>query len=496
VTFFPAHFAPTLRRSGFALLALLCSAVLPTVARAQEKPKLQERFYLTDKVAEELGKIRPLVDAKKWDEALVVIDGLIKTAAPKSYDLVNLSYYKYLYLSYKNEYSQAIEPLETAVTLCEQFHYFENTVETELTQTLAQLYLLESQTKGIKPEQQKLCYSKAAHYADQFIQLTPNPTADNYFVYAQILYYAAMATPDKTDMEMLKKSQVQIEKGLLTVTHPKEQHWQILYGILIQQGDYVRAGEIVELLAKQFPNSKNYWPQLQNIYINLGANEKDTQKSLEYSIRAIITMERAQALGQLNTPKDNFALVAQYYNIGQFERVSELLQTGLRNGSIENLQPNWEYLATSYQQINKEQQAIEALKEAETHFPKAGSLHFQIAQIYSQTDKLDLAYNEAVKALEIGNIDKPGAIYCLMSYWAFDLHKYDEALVAVNKALGYPEGPKDPQIPRLKGAIQEAINERDRAKGPAEDQSKQPSAGQKQQPEPKKQPELKQSKSL
>jgi predicted Zn-dependent protease len=349
---------------------------------------------------------------------------------------------------------------------------------------------LESQAKGLKPEQQKLYYSKSAHYAEQLINRSPNPTADNYFTYVQVLYYSAVSTPEKIDMDLLKKSQVQAEKALLMVTHPKEQLWGMLNAIMLQQGDYVRCAEIVELLVKLFPNNKTYWLQLQQFYLSLGVNEKDSKKALEYNIRAIVTMERAQALGQLITPRDNFILVSRYYDIGQFGRVSELLQAGLRNGSIENLQQNWEILAVAFQQINKELKAIEALKEAETHFPKAGSLHYLISQIYYGMDNQEQAYNEAMKALEVGNIEKPGAIYCSLTYLAYNLAKYDEALVAVNKALEYPEGKKDPQIPRLKGVIQNAIKERDFAQGTPPDQAQQPPAGQ------KKQPEAKQSKGL
>jgi tetratricopeptide (TPR) repeat protein len=496
VTFFPAHFALALRRSRFALLALFCAAVLPAVPGAQEPPKQQEHFYLNDKVSEGLGKIKALNDAKNGDEALAALDALMKTAEPSSYDYAFMCTVKFQFLLAKGDNAQAIEPMETALTLSRQHHYLEESVELDIMQYLAQVYLIESQAKGVKPDQQKLYYSKAAQYAESIIQRNPKLTGDNYFLYAQVLYYWAMATPEKVDTELLKKSQAQIEKALLMTTHPKEQLWVMLNGLLIQQGDYVRSGEIVELLVKQSPNNKTYWQQLQTIYMTLGMNEKDSKKALEYNIRAIVTMERAQALGQLNTPKDNFTLVGTYFNIGQFERVAELLQTGLRNGSIENDQKNWEYLAVAYQQINRETKAIEALKEAETHFPKAGSLHFQIALIYFQLDKSGQAYDEAMKALELGNVEKPGDIYSHLAYWAFELAKYDEALVAANKALEYPEGKKDAQLLRLKGAIQDAIKERDFLKGSPPDQPQQPSAGQKKQPEPGKQPEIKQPKSL
>ena len=480
MTFFPARFALALHRSRFALLALFCSAVLPVVAHAQgSEPSKQEKFYLSDNISEELGKIRPLADAKKWDEALAMIDGLLKTVAPTSFDYVSLCTYKFQFLLNKGDNSAAIEPMETALNLSRQFHYLEPSIELEITQYLTQLYLLESQAKGLKPELQKQYYSKSAQYAEQVIKLTPAPTADNYFLYAQVLYYWTMSTPEKIDGEMLKKAQAQVEKALLTVAHPKEQLWQMLNGILIQQTEYVRAGEIMELLVKQYPNNKTYWGQLQQIYLTLAANEKDTQKALEYSIRAIVTTERAQALGQLNTPKDNFNIVGVYINIGQYERAAELLQAGLRNGAIDNEQKNWEYLAMCYQQLSKELKAIDILKEATTHFPKSGALHFQIAQLYAQIDKADQAYSEATKALELGNVEKPGAIYCALSYWAFDQGKYDEALIVVNKAFEYPEGKKDPQLPRVKTAILDAIKERDFFKGAGQDQSKQPAAGQK-----------------
>ena len=238
MTFFSAHFPLAVRLSRVGLLALLGSVVLPISTQAQDAPKPQEKFYVSDKVAEELGKIRPIAEAKRWDEALAMVDALIKTSAPNSFDVVTLCNYKFQFLLNKGDNAAAIEPMETSLNLSRQFHYLEPSIELEITQYLAQIYLLESQAKGIKPEQQKQYYSKAAQYAEQVIQRTAAPTSDNYFLYAQVLYYWAMATPEKVDMELMKKAQVQVEKALLMSTRPKEQLWQMLNGILIQQTDY------------------------------------------------------------------------------------------------------------------------------------------------------------------------------------------------------------------------------------------------------------------
>jgi len=44
-------------------------------------------------------------------------------------------------------------------------------------------------------------------------------------------------------------------------------------------------------------------------------------------------MERAQELGLMKTPKDNYNLVTMYYNAGQFGKATDLLYSGLKDGS-------------------------------------------------------------------------------------------------------------------------------------------------------------------
>jgi hypothetical protein len=57
--------------------------------------------------------------------------------------------------------------------------------------------------------------------------------------------------------------------------------------------------------------------------------------------------------------------------------------------------------------------------------------------------------------------DKTWQAWSLMAYISFtELQKYDEALEAVNKALSYPESKKDPQLPKIKVAIEQAIKDR------------------------------------
>jgi tetratricopeptide (TPR) repeat protein len=179
-------------------------------------------------------------------------------------------------------------------------------------------------------------------------------------------------------------------------------------------------------------------------------------------------MERAQALGLMQTPKDNYNLVTMYYNAGQFGKATDLLYSGLKSGAIESDLKNWQLLAYSYQQIGRDAQAIAVLKEAGTAFP-SGQIEFQIGQIYSQMDnKTAEAYAYYSKAVAKGGLEKPHSAYMFLAYTAFELEKFDEALAAINKTIASPDGQKDAQAPRLKQAIEDAVKEREALKPTAE----------------------------
>jgi tetratricopeptide (TPR) repeat protein len=153
--------------------------------------------------------------------------------------------------------------------------------------------------------------------------------------------------------------------------------------------------------------------------------------------------------------------------VGQFGKATEILHSGLRDNSIESEQRNWELLASSYQQVDKPFQAIEALTEGAKHFPKSGQLDYQIAMIYYGLNKSEDAYKHLQTATTKGNLDKPGSVYGFMAYVCWELGKFPEAKVAVEKALTYPDAQKDTQLPKLKQAIEDAIREHEAAKANA-----------------------------
>ena len=100
------------------------------------------------------------------------------------------------------------------------------------------------------------------------------------------------------------------------------------------------------------------------------------------------------------------------------------------------------------------------LTEGAKHFPRSGQLDYQAAQVYYSLNKAAEAYKALMVATTKGHLEKPASVYGFVGYVAWELGKLEEALEAVNKALSLPDSKKDEQLPKLKSAIQDALNQR------------------------------------
>jgi tetratricopeptide (TPR) repeat protein len=451
-------------KGRLALLLVLAFAA-PLAVRAAEPPQLAE------KTSEELNKLKPLTDEKNWDGALALLDSLQTTVGPTTFDFAVIADIKGKIYMQKGDYAKAIEPFEAAVRLGDAYNYFDERDIAEKVSYLYQLYYQEA-TSTKSPTLQQQYFTKALDYVTRWSDSHVGRTApeaqrqEANLLKASMLYNQAIINPDKVDKVLLQKAQVAIENGLLSSPRPKDTFYVLLLATYQQELNYLKAAEILELLVKQFPTKKDYWAQLIATYNNLAIN-KDEDISRKFNIRAIVTIERAQALGFNRTQKDNFNLVGIYINLGQYGKATELLYAGLKNGSIESTQRNWDYLASSYQQVDKPYQAIDVLKESSRHFPKIGQIDFEIAQIYYRLDKSADAYNYLESAVAKGHLERASSVYNFLAYTAFELRHFDKALEAVNKAIATSDDKHDTQLPRLKQAIEDSIKENAQAAAPA-----------------------------
>lgn len=451
---------------GFTLLTVLLAVVTSQLAAQAPQPGGQKQPpSISEKTSEAFSKLRPLQETQNYKGMLEVLDKV--EFKPNGYDEALILDMKAKIFAMTNQFSKAIGPWERAIELSDKYQYFSEKQTLDTVSLLAQLYGQEGSTTKV-PAQQQQYFSKAITYFRRFIKGTKNPTPETMMAYASILYYRATADQNKPDQILLKEAREVVERGLTASIKPKDGFYQLLLTLQQQQNDLVGSAEILELLLEQNPSKKDFWQLLMASYLQLSDKEgkKNATVGREYLIRAIVTCERAQALGHMKTPKDSMNLVSLYLMANQFTRGTELLYTGMKSGSIESEPGNWQVLGRYYLEANMNTRAIEVLREAAQLFPKNGEIELQIAQIHIQMENNKEALRHAKMAAEKGNFErtKPFSVYYLIAYTAYDMGEIDEAKAAVERAGQFEESKRDAQFPRLKGVIDEAIAERDARK--------------------------------
>jgi tetratricopeptide (TPR) repeat protein len=367
-------------------------------------------------------------------------------------------------LAGKDQWAKAVESMEASLKLSDANRYFDKNKTLEMLLFLAQVSYQEATTIKV-PALQQQYLTKASDFFKRWLKDTPKATPEISAFYATILLQQAVSDPKNVNRDLLKQARTEVDKLFRTSIRPKEQLYFLLLAILQQENDTARAAEVLELIVKQFPTKKDYWPQLWATYLNL-ASDKDETKARENFVRAINTVERAQAQGFMNTSKDNFNLVSLYIQVNQFGKATDLLYAGLKSGAIENDAKNWVYLGYYYLQINRNQDALKVLQEATKLFPNNGQFDLQIGEIYRQEEKMKEARIHYREALRRGGLERPYSVHTLLANVSYELEDFDEAMksIAQAEALSDPKKEKDAYLARLKEAVQSAINEREAAK--------------------------------
>jgi tetratricopeptide (TPR) repeat protein len=418
---------------------------------------------LSDAVGDALGKLRPLIDAKDWAGAQKLVDDLIPTVQPDSYDLAVLLDTKARLLIQANDYTNSLPVLQQALEISDRHHFNDTAKEMEDLSLLSQLYYQAAGNSKTPKDEQLDDYSKAISYIERWFALSTKPSEETSIYYASVLYNEALAiNGEHPDPDLVQKTQDVVLKALKISIHPRDNLYLLLLATLQQQGKNAEAAEVLEYMLKLNPANKSFWPELVSFYVNLAqTSEKSTDDFRKYYIRAINALERAQALGYMTTPKDNFLLFTFYYDTAQFGTAADLLYQGLTTGTIAGDFNNWELLSTAYQQINQEFKAVDVLKQAAEKFPENGNVDSQIAQIYLGLDRNEDAYTYEKLAVDTGNLDRAWVVYNTLAYLAFELGKLDESKAAIDKAIELKGGTPDRQSISLRNAINEAISERD-----------------------------------
>lgn len=443
-----------------AILATAIALGVTSGAYAQDGAPRQ-RPQLNDKTIEALGKLDPLVKAQKWSEVMALIDGALPNAGPTSFDRVQLLDIKARIYLQTDDLVKGADAMEAAFKIADQFGYWEEKTLLDNLYLLAQLVYANASNMKDKAAQQA-AVAKAAGYMERWQKSSPYTTPDSAMFLAQIQYAQATANPDKVDTVTLQKAKDTIDAGMKQAIHPKDGFYQIKLAVLQQAGDWAASADLAELVVSLFPEKKDMWQFLVGAYLQLGSEKDiDAATAKAYYIRAINTIEKAQSLGLMKTPKDNDNLVKVYLLAGQFSKGTELLEAGLKSGGIENTLPNWRSLGQFYQQADKPLSAIAAFEEGAKRYPREGELNFLMGEIQRSLGKPAEALAQYKIALQKGNLPKgPRPVLELAAFAATEVDDFDAALGFITEAAKDPDFGKGTQMAAFKKYVEDVVKDR------------------------------------
>jgi hypothetical protein len=458
------------------LQAVLLAAAL-SLGLSSARAALEQPPQLTDDTADVLNKtLRPAIDAKEWDKALGVISGALAKVPADSYDAAVMSQIRAQVSFQKNDLETAVQALERCLAINDQKHYFEAKISQEMLYQASQFeYQVGINTKDFK--QQAACFQKADDSLQKWLAHTePKSFNPETYLYIATLYFSrGQAEPNAADQKvvgltkenraLLDKALYWIDRAIHSTIKPRENYYQLKLVILSQLERFGDMADLLELGVKQKPDKKDYWQQLAYTYLQLASladEKKDPKATFIYNLRVILTIERAQRLGYMSSPKENYNLVGIYFTIGQFDHACELLEKGLDSSGIESTRANWELLAFSYQQIHKDAKAIATLEKAAKLFPKTGQIEYNIAQVYFGIDKEKEALEHMKRCMAKGGTEKPSVGWLFYAFLANDLREFDIGLKAAAEAAKYPEAVKQAQqiIDAINATIENRENQR------------------------------------
>ncbi len=449
------------RRLLHAVLLATALHALPLHAQQATEPPAKE---VSEKVSEEFARLRPLIEAKNFPEALTLIDATLSGVKTESYDFVLLSQMKSQILLTTGEMNKAAAPLEQSLGVAQKYDFLPATAYYDQYYLLSQIFYQQA-AESKDSTAQKAAFEKSYAYLQKAIPLAPKPSVDLQIFSASLLYNQASLS-GSSDTAKFRQAIAEARKGLYLAVKPPEQLYQFLLSSYQQLGELESAAEILELMLLEKPGNTQNWQTLVATYMNLAGSAKDEAAVQTCNLRAIISIERAQSHGLLSGPAENYTLVALYFSIQQFARASELLEKGLKSGAIENQKKNWELLSSAYQQMKHEDRALDALKRATNAFPQDGQLEFLMGQLYYTQGRVADAYTHTLKASDKGQLDKPGQTYLYLAYLGYELGKLEEAARWTEQASQQADI-KPTDIAPIKRAITDALKEREELLAPS-----------------------------
>jgi len=226
-----------------------------------------------------------------------------------------------------------------------------------------------------------------------------------------------------------------IDTAISMSDEPKEAWYQLKLGAHFELEQFPKAAQTLEVLVQHWPDKKNYWIQLSQIYYKL---KKDDE--------ALSVLALAYRRNMLDKQTDIMYLSSMYSNKDVPFKAAKVLQKGVEDGIVESNKRHWTIVADAWFAAEEMENALAAYEKA-GKASDDGEIDLRRAYILVDMERWDEAALAIQAALDKGGLSerKTGDAYVLQGMSEFNLENYNRASTAWGRASKYPKAKKSAQ---------------------------------------------------
>ena len=251
-------------------------------------------------------------------------------------------------------------------------------------------------------------------------------------VTAESWYLIAVINTAKEDWQNVVPA---IEKSIAMGTEPKESWYQLKLAAHFELEQFPSVAQTLEVMIQNWPDTKNYWIQLSQVYYKLKKEEE-----------ALSVLGLAYRRNMLDKQTDLMYLSSLYSNANVPFKSAAVLQKGVEDGIIEATTRHWTIIADAWYASEEMESALVAYEQA-GRASDDGEIDLRRAYILVDMERWSEASAAVSSALEKGGFSekKTGDAYVIQGMSEFNLGNYNKASTAWGRASKYPKAKKSAQ---------------------------------------------------
>jgi tetratricopeptide (TPR) repeat protein len=223
-----------------------------------------------------------------------------------------------------------------------------------------------------------------------------------------------------------------IDSALSLSLDPQESWYQLKLASHFELEQFSKAAQTLEILIQNWPDNKDYWLQLSQIYYKLKMQDE-----------ALSVLALAYRLNMLDKQTDIMYLSSLYSNTEVPYKAASVLQKGIEDGIVMVSKRHWSIVADAWFAAEEMENALAAYQHA-GRASDDGEIDLRRAYILVDMERWEEASVAIEAALGKGGFDeqKTGEAYVLQGMSEFNLGNYSEASAAWERATRYSKSKK------------------------------------------------------